>query len=123
MSIFDSIVNTASAIVNALGTGVPPYNFILAGIVGAMGAAQTAAIASTPIPALSEGGIAFGPTLAQVGEYKGASANPEVIAPLNKLKGMLNTQQSSKIEIFGRLDGNDIWLSNNLANTNRKRFT
>ena len=123
MSIFDSIVNTASAIVNALGTGIPPYNFILAGIVGAMGAAQTAAIASTPIPALSEGGIAFGPTLAQVGEYKGASANPEVIAPLNKLKGMLNTQQSSKIEIFGRLDGNDIWLSNNLANTNRKRFT
>ncbi len=41
------------------------------------------------IPALAEGGIASGPTLAMVGEYAGASGNPEVIAPLDKLRGML----------------------------------
>ena len=38
---------------------------------------------------LAEGGIASGPTLANVGEYSGAKSNPEVIAPLSKLKGML----------------------------------
>lgn len=41
------------------------------------------------IPALAKGGIASGPTLALVGEYPGASGNPEVIAPLDKLRGML----------------------------------
>ena len=41
------------------------------------------------IPALAEGGIASGPTLALVGEYPGAGGNPEVIAPLDKLRGML----------------------------------
>lgn len=41
--------------------------------------------------AFAEGGIVSGPTLGLVGEYPGASSNPEVIAPLDKLKGMLNT--------------------------------
>jgi hypothetical protein len=39
--------------------------------------------------AFAEGGIVSGPTLGLVGEYPGASSNPEVIAPLDKLKGML----------------------------------
>jgi len=39
--------------------------------------------------AFANGGVVFGPTNALVGEYPGASRNPEVIAPLNSLKGML----------------------------------
>lgn len=39
--------------------------------------------------AFANGGIVFGPTNALVGEYGNASRNPEVIAPLNSLKGML----------------------------------
>lgn len=39
--------------------------------------------------AFADGGIVSGPTLGLVGEYPGASSNPEVIAPLDKLKGML----------------------------------
>ena len=38
---------------------------------------------------LAQGGLAFGPTLATVGDNRGASYDPEVIAPLSKLKGML----------------------------------
>lgn len=41
------------------------------------------------ITAFAAGGIVSGPTLALVGEYSGASNNPEVIAPLNKLRSML----------------------------------
>lgn len=37
------------------------------------------------IPRLAKGGLAFGPTLAMVGDNKGASSDPEVIAPLSKL--------------------------------------
>lgn len=37
----------------------------------------------------ANGGIVYGPTPALVGEYPGARSNPEVIAPLNKLQGMI----------------------------------
>jgi hypothetical protein len=43
--------------------------------------------------ALAEGGLAFGPTLATVGDNPGARSNPEVIAPLDKLKGMMGNLQ------------------------------
>ena len=51
--------------------------------------AMIAAVTAAGIPMLADGGIASGPTLAMVGEYAGASGNPEVIAPLDKLRGML----------------------------------
>lgn len=59
------------------------------GIGAGFTAAMLAAVAAAGIPALAEGGIASGPTLALVGEYGGASGNPEVIAPLDKLRKML----------------------------------
>ena len=51
--------------------------------------AMLAAVTAAGIPMLAEGGVASGPTLAMVGEYAGASSNPEVIAPLDKLRGLL----------------------------------
>lgn len=44
---------------------------------------------SKGVPALAQGGLAFGPTLALVGDNRGASSNPEVIAPLDKLQSMM----------------------------------
>ncbi len=38
---------------------------------------------------LAQGGIVHGSTIANVGEYAGANHNPEVVAPLSKLQGML----------------------------------
>jgi len=47
------------------------------------------------VTAFAEGGIISGPTLGLMGEYPGASSNPEVIAPLDKLKGMLNMNDNN----------------------------
>jgi len=47
------------------------------------------------VTAFADGGIVSGPTLGLMGEYPGASSNPEVIAPLDKLKGMLKTNDSN----------------------------
>lgn len=47
------------------------------------------------ITAFAEGGIVSGPTLGLMGEYPNARNNPEVIAPLDKLKGMLKSGDSS----------------------------
>lgn len=53
-------------------------------------ATQQALIAAAAIPKFAEGGIAFGPTLGLFGEYPGAGNNPEVVAPLDKLRNMLD---------------------------------
>jgi len=71
------------------------------------------------IPAFANGGIVSGPTVGLMGEYPGARTNPEVIAPLDKLQGML---QASPVVVTGRISGNDIRLSNDRSNRNAKRF-
>lgn len=40
--------------------------------------------------AFADGGIVYGPTLGLMGEYPGARSNPEVIAPLNKLRDIIS---------------------------------
>jgi len=49
---------------------------------------------SSAVPKLAQGGLAYGPTLAMVGDNRGAGTNPEVIAPLSKLKDMINFDDS-----------------------------
>ena len=122
INIFNAIINTGTAIVKALGSIPFPFNLGAAAFVGAMGAAQIATIRSTPIP-MADGGIVFGPTNALVGEYKGAKNNPEVVAPLDKLKTMIGDRPVQAIEVFGRIDGNDIVISNNLTSEKRLRYT
>lgn len=55
---------------------------------------------SIGVPAFAKGGLVYGDTLAQVGEYANAKSNPEVIAPLDKLQsiiGGLNDQDTKTI--------------------------
>ena len=65
-------------------------------------------------PQLAEGGIAFGRSLVEVGEYQGARANPEVIAPLDKLQAMIQGNGGS-VQVQGVLRGKDIFLSSKRA--------
>lgn len=52
------------------------------------------------IKTYAEGGLAYGPTLGIFGEYAGASNNPEVVAPLDKLRGLM---QSGAVVVSGTL--------------------
>ena len=89
----------------------------------ALGLAAVAAIIATmkSLPKFADGGVVSGPTLAMVGEYAGASGNPEVIAPLDKLRGMLAEPaggiDSSKVqfEIKGRTLVGILNKENNLS--------
>ena len=58
-----------------------------------------------------------------IGEGVGTTvSNPEVVAPLDKLKGMIgNVGGNQKIEVFGRISGNDIFISNQRGAKNRLR--
>ena len=73
---------------------------IIAG--GALVAATAAAKAAlNRATAFANGGIVSGPTLALVGEYPGASSNPEVIAPLNKLRSMIEPATQNETVMNG----------------------
>jgi len=60
------------------------------------------------VTAFADGGIVSGPTLGLMGEYPGASSNPEVIAPLDKLKGMLKTNDSNGFIASTSIQGRDL---------------
>ena len=83
-----------------------PFNLVLAGGAGAL-----AGTLISQIPAFAEGGIVSAPTLGLVGEYPGARSNPEVIAPLNKLQGMMEKSNSSpKFSISHKIEGKDLYI-------------
>lgn len=82
----------------------------------AIGAAMVAAAAvmtalinkkaGDSVPALANGGLAYGPTYAMVGDNPNARTDPEVIAPLSRLQSMLPTAgaaQQIQITLGGQL--------------------
>lgn len=77
---------------------------LAAGIAGLAGGVFNSILKGLKIPALASGGLAFSPTLAVVGDNRGAGSDPEVIAPLSKLKQYLggNNQVVGTFRVAGR---------------------
>jgi uncharacterized membrane protein YjjB (DUF3815 family) len=72
------------------------------------------------IPQMAEGGLFTGPSLAMVGEGPGTSSiNPEVVAPLNKLRDMMGGNQ---VQVTGVIRGQDILLTNERSAIDRNRL-
>ncbi|MDE6230044.1 MAG: hypothetical protein K2M37_00305 [Muribaculaceae bacterium] len=65
--------------------------FVGAGIAAAGIAAMLAMMGS--LPKFADGGIAYGPTVGLFGEYPGAKNNPEVVAPLNRLRSLIGDNE------------------------------
>jgi len=90
----------------------------------ALGAGLKGAIAKSAeqsgVPAFAEGGLVYGPTMGLVGEYPGARTNPEVIAPLDKLRSMIG---GNTVQVTGKISGRDILLTSerNAIDRNRVR--
>lgn len=85
-----SFMELASAAYFAAHAYIPFAGFgIASGFVSASAAMVKAAAASVLTP-FANGGIVSGPTVGLIGEYAGASSNPEVVAPLDKLRKLIN---------------------------------
>jgi hypothetical protein len=65
----------------------------------------------------ANGGIVSGPTMGLMGEYPGAKTNPEVVAPLDKLKSMIGSGSGSGEFV---LRGNDLILAIQRSNSSLK---
>jgi len=77
----------------------------------ALGLAQlTAMITSVKdVAKFADGGVAYGPTLGLFGEYANAATNPEVVAPLDKLRGILGVEGGGgQVDIKLRMRGRDL---------------
>lgn len=87
LALFTGNISVAASEAAKSQSGIPIIGPIAA--VSAV-ASVVGALLSLPKPtAFAEGGIVSGPTYALVGEYPGATNNPEVIAPLNKLRSLI----------------------------------
>ena len=119
MGIMSAIISTIEAVMGAVAASPATGGLPMSAIIAGMGAAQVAAIASTPIP-FALGGLVSGPTLGLIGEGSGTSAfNPEVVSPLDKLMGMMGATQ---VDVHGRIEGNNIVLVSDKAEISRQRF-
>lgn len=89
-----------------------------AGIAMGVGMVATLIGVMASLPKFANGGIAYGPTLGIFGEYAGAANNPEVVAPLNKLKSLIgDTNSGFNGRLEARLRGRDIVIA--VANETR----
>lgn len=98
-----SYMELAAAMFFAAHASIPFVGF---GIASGFVSAATAMVEAIGVMPFAKGGVVSGPTLALVGEYAGASNNPEVIAPLDKLRSMIQPQggigANVRFEIEGR---------------------
>ena len=85
-------------------------------------AASAGASSVLSLIGMADGGLATGPSAVVVGEGPGTTmSNPEVIAPLDKLKSMIGESGGGNVQVFGTIKGSDILLSSDRAKNNRNR--
>ena len=82
-----------------------PWVSIAVGAAAIAAGAAFTALAKRPFAQntvkLANGGLAYGPTMAVVGDNPGAANDPEVIAPLSKLRNYMGGQ---KLELMGEIE-------------------
>lgn len=110
VQLYAQALSSGAMSATASGARLPyPYN-----LVAMASALSTFMGLAMSFPKLADGGIAYGNSIVNVGEYAGASTNPEVIAPLDKLQSIIGNN-GGKIEVVGKIKGTDIYLSNRRA--------
>jgi tape measure domain-containing protein len=122
-SAVDAAFNAATALAiqaagqTAVGAGPAAAIILPALITAGMGLMKSV---FSNIMEFADGGIISGPTLGLMGEYSGARTNPEVVAPLDKLRSMIGGA-GGNVVVTGRLDGRDILLSSERSTIDRYR--
>lgn len=109
-----SYMELASAMYFAAHASIPFAGF---GIAAGFVSAATAMVEAVGVMPFANGGVVSGPTLALVGEYAGASNNPEVIAPLDKLRSMIQPQGGIGGNVHFEIEGRK--LVGVISNTTR----
>lgn len=101
-------LSTSNTAVAATGAAAAVASIPMVGPEMALTWAATLEAALSAIPKFANGGLVYGPTLGIMGEYGGASSNPEVIAPLSRLRALLGVGGSERSEVKFRIQGREL---------------
>ena len=123
----DGASATAGAIDSATKTAKgfgPAAAFVLPALIAMAVGVVSSAMKKTK--KFAKGGIISAPTMGLMGEYPGARSNPEVVAPLDKLKGLIGNSgnRNQQVNVGGsfELRGQDLVVALERANSNRDRI-
>jgi len=105
----------------AAATAAAILSIILGGNLAGFGKIFKVLSGGLEIPGMASGGLAFGQTPVMVGDYSGVRSNPEVIAPLNKLKAMIGGGSQNVSGEFV-LRGQDLVVALQRAEKSRNRI-
>lgn len=112
---------TANAYAGATGAGASVASTPYIGPILAIAAIASVLAAMASIPKYAEGGLAYGKTLGIFGEYANASTNPEVVAPLSKLRDLIEPAGGVGGEVVFRIAGRDLeGVLNKRSQVNRR---
>lgn len=75
ISRIESTINSAIRLINGA-----------IGLINKIPGLSVGKVGEVKFPRLARGGVVYGPTLAEIGEYAGASRNPEIVTPQNILR-------------------------------------
>jgi TP901 family phage tail tape measure protein len=117
------MIGVSAAVAKTFQSAPWPLNLIAGPLAGAAaGMLFSALISKITAPRLAKGGLAFGETMAMVGDNPNAHVDPEVISPLSKLKSMMGAGNVN-INLAGhfKLNGNDLMLVVQKAEVNQLR--
>lgn len=80
------------------------------GIGAGFASSAVAMVEAIGLMPFANGGVISGPVIGLMGEYAGASNNPEVVAPLDKLRSMIEPNSGPE-ELTFRLKGSDLYAT------------
>ena len=123
----------ASATAGAVDTAVksskgfgPAAAFVLPALIAMAVGAVASAMKGAKKNKFAKGGIISAPTMGLMGEYPGAKKNPEVVAPLDRLKGLIGDSRgrAQQVNVGGsfELRGQDLVVALERANSTRDRI-
>ena len=120
VGIIEGVINAFIGIINGFISGI---NWVIETInkIPGIKLSTIQTMNQVHIPRMAAGGVAYGPRVAEIGEYIGARNNPEVVAPLDRLRSIIgDTRTDDKIvmlleSIYGRLDKLELTVINRIG--------
>lgn len=104
----NSLEATSNTAVAATGAASAMANIPWVGPALAIAAVGAVLASLMSLPKFANGGLVYGPTLGLMGEYGGASSNPEVIAPLSRLRSILGADQGGRTQVEFHIKGREL---------------
>ena len=105
----------------ATGAASAVANIPVVGPAMAVAAVASIIAALLSIPKFANGAIAYGPTLGLFGEYSGAANNPEVVAPLDRLRSLIGEPAGMGGQVEFHIQGKELYGILNKQNRTNSR--